>query len=442
MALVLLKLIVCAYLSYAFGLLFVHKEPRKKLHDFTFFYGSVPTSSAPLMFAAAFDPTVVEIVASAVLFGYILAGPNMFVMALFLSREEDDMTATLKAVQGTAGILSAVCGGLCLCWMLLTKKLFTPSGSLLGFYSIAVFLYGSVDFMLGRNCGQKELWLVFNFLQGMCTVVVLYLQLLLSSRFTICWHRRPISWILAVSITALLSCVTSPLALDQICEITPILWVRISTVVERLILWIIIFGLLIWRACQSSHGDDGSAQEALLEEKTREHPIGIMQALCMAQGIRVLAQVVNSIDSVFHDQPGGVMGGRVQILIIEQVLEVGQGIILFIATLLQQWDLEAFRAIRSWFVCSCCGLSRTRETGDEGEVSNTFLDPGDSIAFLPDQAFLRGVSNRSCEGALSPASTRRRQTWHVPGNTPTNANVPPAAVSFSHVELPDDNSTR
>ena len=57
----------------------------KTLHDFTFFYGAIPTSSAPIVFASQFDPEATELIATAVLFGLILAGPIMFITAYFLS---------------------------------------------------------------------------------------------------------------------------------------------------------------------------------------------------------------------------------------------------------------------------------------------------------------------------------------------------------------------
>ncbi|CAJ1393644.1 unnamed protein product [Effrenium voratum] len=57
--LVLMKVVVCAYLSYAFGTLLLGPattEKEKILRDFTFFYGAIPTSSAPIVFANQFDP--------------------------------------------------------------------------------------------------------------------------------------------------------------------------------------------------------------------------------------------------------------------------------------------------------------------------------------------------------------------------------------------------
>lgn len=55
------------------------------MHDFTFFYGAIPTSSAPIVFASQFDPESAELIATAVLFGLVLAGPIMFVTAYSLN---------------------------------------------------------------------------------------------------------------------------------------------------------------------------------------------------------------------------------------------------------------------------------------------------------------------------------------------------------------------
>ena len=61
-------------------------EPSSQvLHDFTFFYGAIPTSSAPIVFASQFDPESTELIATAVLFGLVLAGPIMFVTAYSLN---------------------------------------------------------------------------------------------------------------------------------------------------------------------------------------------------------------------------------------------------------------------------------------------------------------------------------------------------------------------
>ena len=60
----------------------------KVLHDFTYFYGAIPTSSAPIVFASQFDPEAAELIATAVHFGLILAGPIMFITAYSLKHGE------------------------------------------------------------------------------------------------------------------------------------------------------------------------------------------------------------------------------------------------------------------------------------------------------------------------------------------------------------------
>eukprot|EP00959_Pyramimonas_sp_CCMP1952_P181883 3802999-Pyramimonas_sp.AAC.1 len=58
-----------------------------RLTDFCFFYGSLPTSSGPLIFTVHYNPGLVDTVASATLFGYCLAGPVMSFTAMFLEQE-------------------------------------------------------------------------------------------------------------------------------------------------------------------------------------------------------------------------------------------------------------------------------------------------------------------------------------------------------------------
>ena len=61
----------------------------RELRGFSFLYGMIPTSSAPLLFAMRYSPASAELLASSILLGLVAAGPLMFAAALFLEHDED-----------------------------------------------------------------------------------------------------------------------------------------------------------------------------------------------------------------------------------------------------------------------------------------------------------------------------------------------------------------
>ena len=61
----------------------------RELRGFSFLYGMIPTSSAPLLFAMRYSPASAKLLASSILLGLVVAGPLMFAAALFLEHDED-----------------------------------------------------------------------------------------------------------------------------------------------------------------------------------------------------------------------------------------------------------------------------------------------------------------------------------------------------------------
>ncbi|CAK0840611.1 unnamed protein product [Prorocentrum cordatum] len=102
----LLKVVVCAYVSFFTARFLMGSEGR--LTDFCFFYGSLPTSSGPLLFTVQYNPGLVDTVASATLFGYCLAGPVMSFTAMFLEQENvspDILSNAQRVVCGVSFLL-------------------------------------------------------------------------------------------------------------------------------------------------------------------------------------------------------------------------------------------------------------------------------------------------------------------------------------------------
>lgn len=104
----LLKVVVCAFVSFVTANFLVGSD--QKLADFCFFYGSIPTSSAPLLFTVEYNPGLVDVVASATLFGLCLAGPVMMVTAMFLEQENvsPDILSNAQRVQGGISFLFGI----------------------------------------------------------------------------------------------------------------------------------------------------------------------------------------------------------------------------------------------------------------------------------------------------------------------------------------------
>ena len=188
---VLMKVVVCAYLSYLFATLFVRGEGVKPLQDFTFFYGAIPTSSAPIVFASQFDPEAAELVATAVLFGLVLAGPIMFITAYSLN-DKGDSTASmriLQQVQFSADAASIACGlAFCACLVLLRQYwCFTcPAKQVLSALGLVLTAYAAVSFyinpLISTACDdfnateRTPIVIVFGWLQSSASCMLLILQ--------------------------------------------------------------------------------------------------------------------------------------------------------------------------------------------------------------------------------------------------------------------------
>merc|ERR1719215_2045574 len=108
-----------------------------------------------------------------------------------------------------------------------------------------------------------------------------------------------------------------------------------------------------------------------------------------------LLQSVNSSSELAGYGGKGVYGGRVQILIIEQVLEVGQGIILLAALLLQEgsatWLRSTIEALTHRF---------SQYIGHGTETMDIQEEP---VVVFPEHAFSRSLTP-------GPTEVRSRQT--------------------------------
>jgi len=283
----------------------------------------------------------------------------------------------------------------CLGLYALTSKRWSWSGHVLGAYSGAVLGYGLVDFHLSQRCKMgSDAWkweiCLFNFLQKICAFLVLYQLLVLATRYRISWHRRWLSWVLLVCASLALALATHPVALDQLCQISPGIFMQATTVIWSVCLFVTMASITAWALQDRSRS---TSEEQLVADSTYEssgavyHPRGVMKAMCVAQGLRSLMQVVNSSSELASYDRGGVYGGRVQILIVEQVLEVGQGMLLLAALLLQEGSAILLRSAIETLSrpFARCAWLRDRGTG-------TMDIQEEPVVIFPELAFARSIT--------------------------------------------------
>ena len=293
--LVLMKVVVCAYLSYAFGTLLLGTSGSTKLfRDFTFFYGAIPTGSPPIVFAAQFDPDSAELIATSVLFGLMLAGPIMFVTANSLGLHGDAAEATkiLQQVQASVDASSIFCGGaffLCLLLLRWAWHFKCPAKLLLAVYGMVLLVYAVVSLMLNplfypQSCElfkrmelRTPLVLTFSWLQNTASIMLLLLQSMLVCGPAVS-KERPV---LGVSIAgacfvfALLpSLLATPNTINEICGVSAVRNVSLSLTFAWSCLQLLIASVLaingLCKARQRANRAEWRSERSESSEEARE----------------------------------------------------------------------------------------------------------------------------------------------------------------------------
>eukprot|EP00438_Fugacium_kawagutii_P035548 Skav214504 [mRNA] locus=scaffold1011:356928:371333:- [translate_table: standard] len=367
--LVLMKVVVCAYLSYAFGTLLIpsDNENAQNLRDFTFFYGVIPTGSPPIVFAAQFDPASLELIATAVLFGLIMAGPIMFVTAYSLPEEALHASQILQQVQATTDASSILCGLLFSACLLLLGRGWgfqCPAKLLLAFYGLVLLVYAVVSLMLNPitspySCDLfKEmklatpLVLTFSWLQNTACIMVLLLQSMLAFG-TETSKRRPLIGLSMAGICfvfALLpTFLATPNTINEVCEIAKVRGASlVLTFCWSCLQLLIAFALAIHGLCRArrraketaqregsdrltspvEENSEGSSSDSENSENETENPWqplvpqGIILAISILFILKTLTQVINSGQVLFFERRN--KGSFAAMLLLESILEHGQ----------------------------------------------------------------------------------------------------------------------
>ena len=293
-SLVVMKVVVCAYLSYLFATFLVQGEgDLKPMKDFTFFYGAIPTSSAPIVFASQFDPEAAELIATAVLFGLVLAGPIMFITAFSLLNDgESDSMNILRQVQFSTDAASIFCGIVfCACLVLVRQYwCFTcPAKQMVAFYGLVLTAYAAVSFSINpfisdTTCEEFKvthlrtpLVLLFSWLQSSASCMLLVLQYIYACGGKVSSHKPALGFAMVCGclLFALLpSFFATPNTLNEICGNEEFGSLELClNVVWSCIKLVIISSLAIYALCrpQPTRGtNDAEASESEVSESNSE----------------------------------------------------------------------------------------------------------------------------------------------------------------------------
>mmetsp|Transcript_66170 Transcript_66170/g.138227 ORF Transcript_66170/g.138227 Transcript_66170/m.138227 type:complete len:999 (-) Transcript_66170:83-3079(-) len=229
-ALVLMKVLVCAYISFGLSHIFVSESTpgAQNLRQFTFFYGTIPAGGAPLIYAQLFDSGV-EVIAGASIGCLMLAGPVEFITALFLGTSHTSVNyADVKAVLLGCARTSAVCSAIFVAFTVMgwwggsfASRAIGVFGFMTLIYELWTLLLASPEVRCNVDGGGGRF--VYRFLQNTCCLLVVYLEYHMGTR----WKegRRARSYVVTVVVLvgALIVTLLVPTgnAEHELCGITP-----------------------------------------------------------------------------------------------------------------------------------------------------------------------------------------------------------------------------
>mmetsp|Transcript_11960 Transcript_11960/g.26699 ORF Transcript_11960/g.26699 Transcript_11960/m.26699 type:complete len:726 (+) Transcript_11960:68-2245(+) len=366
--LVLMKVVVCSYISYALSYVFVDpdKHNSQVLKDFTFFYGTIPSGGAPLIYAQLFNCGV-DVVASASLFGVVLAGPIEFVTALFLGTLTGPVNPQeLQAIQLGTARASTLCSAVFVAFLILGWWGGSFSSRAVGVYGVIVLLYSawSISIMTEQLCHWDLAMFLFRFLQNVCIFMVVYLEYHLGTR----WQegRRARSKVVGVVVISMAVIpaliVTYPNSFHIMCAKKPtdaqsymlLAW---NITLSAMIVGLAVRGVLMKQRHQAAseglsqpfvaeRGERGPSDYSIEEgssprgARALQGSKGVATTLVVLQFVRLLMQVIDTlavdIQRRIRFEP---------MLILEIILEHGQGCFLLLATILQPTILANMQRI-------------------------------------------------------------------------------------------------
>jgi len=378
--LVLMKVIICAYVSFLFGAALITStgELSDVLRNFTFFYGLIPSSSAPLVFASQFSPEVAELVATAVFLGLALAGPIMFTTALFIEApkgsSKDQLLGSVQLVCVSISLLfaafaSALLGFVRSAWDRIHSK---RQVMLLG-YALVLIVYEVMALFNNPEINPHfcesyitdrytPMAVAICWIQNVARFLVLALQfetVRSTGLPSVAASNQLRSGAAAIALCIVLGCcpafIVLPNTVNEICNVVgPTTWSSGSlwpNLIWNTLLLVTTVVLAFWGICSKPQVADGKLYEALPalepasaadalpddgELKVSEATHSITEILVAAQAVRFLMQVVNTYIVAVHTRGvlgsgTAVAGSFAQALVLENILEHSQLVVLVLA---------------------------------------------------------------------------------------------------------------
>lgn len=188
--LVLMKVVVCAYISYGLSHVFVNPEhdQAQALREFTFFYGTIPAGGAPLIYAQLLDCGV-DVIAAASIFALVLAGPIEFMTALFLGTEDSPVNYDdVRIVLHRCSQASAMCSGMFVIFVLLGWWGGSFASRAIGVFGVVTLLYEVLTLSVMSDtspvCIDSQ-WVpkLYCFFQNICYILVVYIEYHMGTRW-------------------------------------------------------------------------------------------------------------------------------------------------------------------------------------------------------------------------------------------------------------------
>lgn len=380
---VLMKVVVCAFCTYAFAVYLVTNNPddpsaEKRLQNFSFLYGMLPANSAPLIFARQFDPEAAGLVATAILFGLVVAGPLMFGAAIFLQGVAHVGALLITIELNTAGC-SVICAIFVIIMLLILREDWgyeDPFKLLIAAYLLVVFCHEVTTLLMnaqlaGPLCAEFQKHPIRTMTysvvrssarQASRNITLLITFMITTNRFvpdvkdrTVMHGLKLFVGVLVVSVV--LGALTAPTA-EDICDGHSVIDQVAGSTGEGILnmvvdsLYLIVFGgvTLIW-AIKGSHdhanvetsevSSDSEAEDENEEDWEFEEdltsgikvkpwlskaPKSVMQGLAVLQVVDVMSSFVNV---VLHHFESGLEGSYAMMMVIETLLKHANAVILF-----------------------------------------------------------------------------------------------------------------
>merc|ERR1740121_1263118 len=423
--LVVMKVVLCAWASYAFAAWFVDSPSvsdaeEERLTNFSFLYGMIPTSSAPLLFARQFDESAVELIATAILFGLVLAGPLMFGAAVVLEGVRD-FPQLLVTVELQTAAVGLVCGLFLVLTLLVLRQHWgyeSPFRFLIAGLIVISFLHEAVTFLMNPDVSTKpcEVYIddafsshygfVLSMLQTSFRVVVLLLTVMGLSGRVPQGSKRYGALMLAGSLLVGLVCAffTVPHTVAEMCQqVRPTQDKEVHTsaplanvIVDLVFMLLFVVGggsLVICGSGKQGGTPEIEDESSSVQEKEERKdsfregeegdvapppkgwlekwPKAVVQGLAFAQIVLVFLQLINTMEVM---ETSAIAGSFQMMLLFEMLLQHGLPVIMMLLLVSNMSYCMHLKAVVRG-ICPCFFWASTEDEEEDmwitGSVDST-----------------------------------------------------------------------